>query len=87
MEIQKKQIELITLTPNEGMYITQANRGENEPIMSKKVILGKNDKPENWVEIPIEEGDRIVAEWQAEQERKMREEEARMQEEMNKEEV
>lgn len=75
MEIQKKQIELITLTPNKGMYLTQANRGEDAPVMSKKVILGKNDKPENWIEIPIEEGDRIVAEWQAEQERKMREEE------------
>lgn len=83
MEIQKKQYEFTILTPNEGMYITQVNRGEDAPVMSKKVILGKNDKPENWIEIPIEEGDAIMAQWQAEQERKMQEEDARMQEEMN----
>ena len=74
MEKTIKQIEV--LTPNEGMYLTQANRSENdEPIMSKKVINPQGE----WIEIPIEEGDRIVAEWQAEQERKMREEDARMQ--------
>lgn len=82
MEKTIKQIEI--LTPSEGYYLTQANRSENdEPIMSKKVI----NPQEEWIEIPIEEGDRIVAEWQAEQDRKMREEDARMQQEMNKEEV
>lgn len=74
-------ISIQVLTPSEGMYLTQANRSENdEPIMSKKVINPQFE----WVEISIEEGDRIVAEWQAEQERKMHEEDARMQEEMNK---
>ena len=69
------------LKPSEGNYLTQANRGENdEPIMSLQVINGDADQ---WVEIPISEGDAIVAQWQAEQERKMQEEDARMQEEMN----
>lgn len=74
MEISKKQIEFTIITPNEGMYLTQVNRGEDAPIMSDKVILGKNDSPENWVEIPIKEGDAIVAQWNAEQERRMQEE-------------
>jgi hypothetical protein len=64
-------ISIQVLTPSEGMYLTQKNRSENdEPIMSKKVINPQDE----WVEIPIEEGDRIVAEWQAEQEKRMQEE-------------
>lgn len=82
--METKTISIQVLTPSEGMYLTQAIRNENdEPIMSKKVINPQFE----WVEISIEEGDRIVAKWQAEQERKMREEEVRMQEETNKEEV
>ena len=73
MEIQK-QYKFTIITPKEGMYLTQVNRGEDAPLMSDKVILGKNDSPENWVEIPIEEGDAIVAQWQVEQDIKMREE-------------
>lgn len=80
--METKTISIQVLTPSEGMYLTQSNRSENdEPIMSKKVINPQDE----WVEIPIEEGDAIMAQWQAEQERKMREEDARMQEEMNNE--
>lgn len=78
--MEQTTISIQVLTPSGGMYLTQKNRSANdEPIMSKKVINPQFE----WVEIPIKEGDRIVAEWQAEQERKMREEDARMQEEMN----
>lgn len=81
--MNKRIITIEVLTPNEGCYLTQANRTEDqEPIMSNEVINGKE---EDWVNISISEGDRIVAEWQAEQERKMREEDARMQEEINNE--
>lgn len=60
------------LKPSEGNYLTQANRSENdEPIMSLQVINGDADK---WVEIPISEGDALVARWQAEQEIKMQQE-------------
>lgn len=74
--MEQTTISIQVLTPSEGMYLTQANRNENdEPIMSKKVINPQFE----WIEIPIEEGDRIIAEWQAEQDRKMKED-ARMQE-------
>lgn len=60
------------LKPSEGNYLTQANRDENdEPIMSLQVINGDT---EQWVEIPISEGDALVARWQAEQQVKMQQE-------------
>lgn len=60
------------LKPSEGNYLTQANRNENdEPIMSLQVINGNADQ---WVEIPIAEGDALVARWQAEQQIKMQKE-------------
>lgn len=60
------------LKPSEGNYLTQAHRSENdEPIMSLQVI---NGDAEQWVEIPISEGDALVARWQAEQEIKMQQE-------------
>ena len=69
MEITNVQI----LTPKEGYYLTQANRMEDEtPIMSKKVFNPRTSN--DWKEITIEEGDRIVSEWQAEQELKMQQE-------------
>ena len=62
--MNKRIITIEVLTPSEGCYLTQANRGENEePIMSKEVI---NPQIE-WVNIPIEERDAIVARCQAEQ--------------------
>lgn len=74
MEISKKQIEITTLYASEGMYLTQSNRGDKMPILSNEVILGKTDSIDNWVEIPISEGDAIMAQWQAEQELIMQQE-------------
>lgn len=75
--MEQTTISIQVLTPSEGMYLTQKNReADQEPIMSKKVINPQDE----WVEIPIEEGDAIMAQWHEEQERKM-------QQEMNKEEV
>lgn len=66
MEINKKQIELITLRPNEGMYLTRKNRKDNEEvILSKQVTLGKTDTPENWMEIAEAEGEKLRDEVQA----------------------
>lgn len=77
---QVRTITIQEVTADEGMYLTQVNRAEDEaPIMARKIL----NPLWEYKQIPIEEGDRIVAEWQAEQERKMREEDARMQEEMN----
>lgn len=70
--MNKRIITIEILTPNEGCYLTQANRTEEqEPIMSNEVINGKE---EDWVNISIEEGNRIVAEWNTQQEIKMQEE-------------
>lgn len=78
-------IKKLVLTVD-GYYLTCKDRQDNqEVILSKEVILGKTDSRDNWCAIPIEEGDAIMAQWQAEQERKMQEEDARMQEEMNNE--
>lgn len=58
MEITTRRIELTTLTPREGYYLTQANLKDNEEvILSLSVTLGKNDSQENWREITIEEGE------------------------------
>lgn len=76
-------MEIITkvkLVAGEGMYLTKKNRDENqEPMMLKVADLNSAENKDDWTEIPIEEGDAIVAQWHEEQERKMREEE------MNKE--
>lgn len=70
--MNKRIITIEVLTPDEGCYLTRANReADQEPIMSNEVINGKE---EDWVNISIEEGDRIVAQWRAEQEIKMRQE-------------
>ena len=72
---QIKGIEIFIATPDEGCYLTQANRNENdEPIISESVHLLSEDSQNNWKDIPIAEGDAIVARWNAEQERKMQEE-------------
>lgn len=70
--METKTISIRVLTPSEGNYLTQANReADQEPIMSLQVI---NGDAEQWVEIPIAEGDALVARWQAEQEIKRRQE-------------
>lgn len=48
------------IEPNEGFYLTsKENPGE---ILSNKVFLAVTDSPENWIEISIEEGDKLHAE-------------------------
>ena len=71
MEILTK----VKLVAGEGMYLTKKNSDENqEPTMLKVADLNSAENPDDWTEIPIKEGDRIVAEWQAEQEKRMQEE-------------
>jgi co-chaperonin GroES (HSP10) len=62
-----------TLVASQGMVLTQANRTEEqEPIVVTIVSLNRADSADNWQEVTIEEGERILAEWNAEQEIKMR---------------
>jgi hypothetical protein len=71
MEILTK----VKLVAGEGMYLTKINRDENqEPQMLKVADLNSAENPDDWTEIPIAEGDALVARWNAEQERKMQEE-------------
>jgi co-chaperonin GroES (HSP10) len=69
-------MEILTkakLIADEGMYLTKKNRNENqEPLMLKVADLNSAENPDDWTEITIEEGEKILAEWQAEQEIKMR---------------
>jgi co-chaperonin GroES (HSP10) len=71
MEILTK----VKLVAGKGMYLTKINRDENqEPLMLKVADLNSAENKDDWTEISIEEGDAIVARWNAEQERKMKEE-------------
>jgi hypothetical protein len=71
MEILTK----VKLVAGEGMYLTKINRDENqEPQMLKVADLNSAENPDDWTEIPIAEGDALVARWNAEQERKMQQE-------------
>lgn len=68
--MKKKVITIEMLYPEDGCYLTQRNRTEEEqPIMSLEVINGKE---EEWVNIPIAEGDAILLRWEVEQEVKAR---------------
>ena len=62
-----------TLVASQGMVLTQANRTEEqEPIIVTIVSLNRADSADNWQEVTIEEGEKILAEWQVKQELKMR---------------
>ena len=72
MEITTRRVELTTLTPREGYYLTQTDLKDNEEvILSLSVTLGKNDSPDNWKEISIEEGERLRAEREVELQKNM----------------
>lgn len=61
--MKESSINIRVIEPNEGYYLTKRVREEGQEIvLSKKVILSALDSPENWVEIPIEEGERLKAE-------------------------
>lgn len=63
MKEKNIKIDIRVIEPSEGRYLTKRVKVEGEPIvLSEKVILSAKDSPENWVEIPIEEGDRLRAE-------------------------
>ncbi|MEE1081628.1 MAG: hypothetical protein U0L19_11025 [Bacteroidales bacterium] len=78
--MKQSTINIRVIEPSEGYYLTQANRKEyEEVILSEKVILSAKDSPENWVEIPKEEGEalqkRVSAEFMAKADAEARENE------------
>lgn len=52
--METTKIELIKLTPSEGMVLT------NGETYSTEVYLGKNDSADNWHEITVEEHEKIL---------------------------
>lgn len=68
--MKQSTINIRIIEPSEGYYLTQKNRKDSEEvILSEKVILSAKDSPENWVEIPKEEGEalqkKVAAEFMA----------------------
>ena len=59
--METTKIELIKLTPSDGMVLT------NGETYSAEVYLGKNDSSDNWHEITVEEYEKIVAEQENEE--------------------
>lgn len=58
--MKESTINIRVIKPSEGCYLTKRVKVEGEPItLSEKVILSVLDSPENWMEIPIEEGERL----------------------------
>lgn len=58
--MKQSTINIRVIEPSEGYYLTQSNRKDNEEvILSEKVILSAKDSPENWTEIPKEEGEAL----------------------------
>ena len=61
--MKQSTINIRVIEPTKGFYLTKREKKEGEEIiLSKKVILSAVDSPDNWVEIPIEEGDRLKEE-------------------------
>lgn len=61
--MKESTINIRVIEPSEGYYLTKRERKEGEEIiLSNKVILSAKDSPENWMEIPIEEGERLKEE-------------------------
>ena len=52
--METTKIELIKLTPSEGMVLT------NGETYSTEVYLGKNDSADNWHEITVEEYEKVL---------------------------
>jgi hypothetical protein len=58
--MKQSTINIRVIEPSDGCYLTQKNRKEDEEvILSEKVILSAVDSPDNWVEIPKEEGEAL----------------------------
>lgn len=58
--METSNINMRVIESSEGCYLTRIERKEGEGIiLCKKVILSTKDSPENWMEIPIEEGERL----------------------------
>jgi hypothetical protein len=58
--MKESVMNIRVIEPSDGCYLTKKNRKENEDlVLSTKVVLSAKDSADNWVEIPIEEGEAL----------------------------
>jgi hypothetical protein len=65
-----EEVTFKTARPEQGMVLLKYGTN-GEPLIARNQVLNSQG---DWKEVTIEEGDAIVARWNAEQERKMQEE-------------
>lgn len=54
----KSEFTTVVLKPEEDKYLTQAEDVDiRQRIIATTIALGKNDKPENWIEIDADKAD------------------------------
>lgn len=69
----------VILKPDTDMYLTQKEDVDIlERVIATTVALGKNDSPDNWVEISKEKADTYKKEQEDAREEKAREEEKKL---------
>lgn len=73
------------ITPEEGMVLTQvADVPVEERVIARVVTLGRGRSSDEWKEIPIEQGESILAEQQQIRLRRMEERRAALDAELNR---
>lgn len=65
-----EEVTFKTARPEEGMVLLKYGTN-GEPLIARNQVLNSQG---DWQEVTIEEGEKILAEWNAEQELKMQEE-------------
>jgi hypothetical protein len=65
-----EEVTFKTARPEQGMVLLKYG-SNGEPMIARNQVLNSQG---NWQEVTIEEGEKILAQWQAEQELKMQQE-------------
>lgn len=65
-----EEVTFKTARPDEGMVLLKYGTN-GEPLIARNQVLNSQGE---WQEVTIEEGEKILAEWNAEQELKMQQE-------------
>jgi hypothetical protein len=62
-----EEVTFKTARPEQGMVLLKYG-SNGEPMIARNQVLNKQG---NWQEVTIEEGEKILAQWRAEQEKRM----------------
>lgn len=77
MNTTTKEVKLTKITPDEGMWLTQADENIEERSFTKELWLASTDSTDNWKEVD----DTYKADWEAKQQAKREAEEAELKKE------